>query len=136
MVLGGLLAGCGGDGGAAREEFVATADERCRRVLREVPSQEIGPHDSSEVMYQKHQQQVSFYQRLVLDLQDLEAPSRLESKFRDYLDKTRQQVDNRRSIAEAQRGGDLARSRSLRQDFVRINDAKSSLRRQIGFKVC
>ena len=101
-----------------------------------MPSQEIGPNDSSAVMQQKYQQQLSFYERLSRDLQDLEAPSDLEARFEDYLDKTRQQVDNRRSIAEAQRGGDLTRFRTLRQDFVTINEAKSSSRRGIGFKVC
>ena len=124
------------DSGLSREQFIATADERCRRVLREMPSQEIGPNDSSAVMQQKYQQQLSFYERLSRDLQDLEAPSDLEARFEDYLDKTRQQVDNRRSIAEAQRGGDLTRFRTLRQDFVTINEAKSSSRRGIGFKVC
>ncbi len=131
-----LLAGCGGDSAPTREEFIATADERCRRVLRENPSREIGPNDSSAEIYHKYQQQVSFYQRLATDLQDLEAPDDLESQFRDYMEKTRQQADNRRSIAEAHRAGDLARFRALRQEFVGINDAKSGMRRAIGFKAC
>ena len=105
-------------------------------MLREVPSHEIGPDDSAEVVQQKYQQQLSFYQRLFTDLEDLKPPEELEADFGQYQAKTREQADNRRNIAAAHRSSDLARFRSLRHEHSSINDAKKSLRAKIGVKVC
>ena len=118
------------------DELRAEADARCGRALREIPLPETVADDSGVVLRQKYQQQADLYRRLVTDLQDLEPPRRVHADFEGYRAKTAEQAENRLAIADAQRANDIARFRSLRQQFRRIGQAKARLRAELGLRVC
>jgi uncharacterized sporulation protein YeaH/YhbH (DUF444 family) len=80
-----LVVGCGGDSDLSREEFVAQADEVCRQSSGEFARIQRTPPTSAEQAEKQMEALIDVERQALGDLQDLEPPEGLRSRYEHYL---------------------------------------------------
>lgn len=106
------------------QEYVEQADEICRGILKEFPSEESSPGESSEAIEQRYERSSEFYGSLADEMDDLNPPESLNDEVEEFLTLVSAQSKNRNEIGKAFTDEDSEEFDRLKNEFTQINEKK------------
>jgi hypothetical protein len=129
-----LVAGCGGDEGMSREEFISEADAICQEFDQRVEAVD-EPQSADDIERYVNEVRPVIEDGLN-DLKELQPPEEIEEQWNELVAKNEEGLQMLDDLAEAGTSGDEARLQQITEDATRRDNESDRIARQIGLQEC
>jgi hypothetical protein len=131
----GLAAGCGGDEGLNKEEYVAELNAMCEDFSEK--EREIGDPQTPADLVENGPRILDEFERAIADkVHTLEAPDEIAPQADRLEDLADQQRDVLAGLINAAKAGDFGKLRELAAKNAALNRQAESITRELGAEAC
>ena len=129
-----VLAGCGGDDGPSREDYIADADALCERLNERVEDVNQTEPTNLAQLRQFLDEGLEVTREGIEELEELEPPEEIENDVDDFLDSARDQervLEDARDAPSFEEGAQI-----LREELPPVVQDRRDAADEIGFEEC